>query len=976
MVNERFVQMFEQTASFRAVLHGPTHIIEIVNPAFMRLIDHRDVVGQAVGDALMDLVPHGYVQLLDEVYKSGQAHTEHGVSYRVKPVPGGVMSLRYVNLLHQPIKSNAGVVTGILIEGSDVTEAFLRDQMSRKILEQQLVDRAAALQQAEKIMRTVFDTSHQNQGLLNAEGKIVYVNPTSLASIKGRLEDVIGKAFWDTPWFAETPGVPTKIRDAVAQVAGGKAVLIFLELNMPTGHRAYNFSMRPVFDESGKVLAMIPEAVEITARVQVEEGLRRALRLQRADDRKSALLALGDRLRALKEPDAIAIAAGTVIGETLRVAQAAYAIVHDDGDNVTVLKPWLRDDAVLSLEGSQRFSDFGRYADQLNEGKVIFVTDAKIDQRTIDRVENFVACGISAFVNMPLMQNGRMVGMILAFDDRPRLWPSEDLAFMRSVADRTWSALATAAAEADLRALNLDLERKIEERTVERDRVWSNSQDLLCILDQNGIFQAANPAWFAVLGWHPSEIVGRHHLSVNHLDHRSASEAVLLKAARVNVSAYEARLLHKNGSDRWISWVATSEESLVYASGRDITDEKAAQADLKATQEALRQSQKMEAVGQLTGGIAHDFNNLLGGISGNLELLETRMAQGRFADATRYIAAAQHSARRAASLTQRLLAFSRRQTLDPKPTEIDRLIAGIADLVHQTVGPNVELELVEADEVWLTKIDPSQLENALLNLCINARDAMPHGGRIIIETANRWLDGQAGLEPGLAPGPYISLSVTDTGSGMASEVIAQAFDPFFTTKPLGQGTGLGLSMIHGFVHQSGGQIRIQSELGKGTTVCIYLPRFSDQKPKADRAYANADKPEAPDTAKPGQGETILVIDDVPVLRMLMVEVLKDAGYRTIQACDGPEGLKILNSDASIDLLLTDVGLPGGLNGRQVADIARITRPNLKVLFVTGYAEQSIVGDGHLDIGMQVMTKPFVLAVLSNKVREMIETTDY
>jgi CheY-like chemotaxis protein len=373
----------------------------------------------------------------------------------------------------------------------------------------------------------------------------------------------------------------------------------------------------------------------------------------------------------------------------------------------------------------------------------------------------------------------------------------------------------------------------------------------------------------------------------------------------------------------------------------------------------------MEAVGQLTGGIAHDFNNLLAGISGSLELMERRLVQGRFGGLERYIAAAQGASRRAATLTQRLLAFSRRQTLDPRPTDVNRLIAGMEDLVRRVVGPGIAVEVVGAAGLWPTRIDASQLENALLNLCINARDAMPDGGRITIETANKWLDERAARERELPAGQYISVCVSDTGTGMTPEVIARAFDPFFTTKPLGEGTGLGLSMIHGFVRQSGGQVRIYSELGKGTTMCLYLPRIAG-------APEEAETQAVPRAADAAHGETVLVIEDEPVVRMVMIEVLEEAGYVAIEASDGPAGLKILQSDARIDLLITDVGLPGGMNGRQVADAARVTRPDLKVLFVTGYAENAAIGNGHLEPGMHVITKPFVMTELGNKAREMIE----
>jgi PAS domain S-box-containing protein len=397
----------------------------------------------------------------------------------------------------------------------------------------------------------------------------------------------------------------------------------------------------------------------------------------------------------------------------------------------------------------------------------------------------------------------------------------------------------------------------------------------------------------------------------------------------------------------------------------DVTERLQERARLAAAEEQLRQSQKMEAVGQLTGGLAHDFNNLLVGITGSLEILEKRLRDGRYNGLERYITAAQGAARRAAGLTQRLLAFSRRQTLDPRPTDVNRLIASMEDLIRRSVGPEIELEVVGAGGLWATKVDTSQLENTLLNLCINARDAMaPQGGRLTIETANKWLDEHAAAERELPPGQYISISVTDTGTGMPPDVIARAFDPFFTTKPLGEGTGLGLSMVHGFVRQSGGQVRIYSELGKGTTMCLYLPRFMGE----------AELPSSSDVqpADLGDGETILIVDDEQMIRMLASEVLTEHGYVVLEANDGPAALRILESDVRIDLLITDVGLPGGLNGRQVADAARIGRPDLKVVFITGYAENAVVGNGHLLPGMEILTKPFVMESLAEKVRAMID----
>ncbi len=388
-------------------------------------------------------------------------------------------------------------------------------------------------------------------------------------------------------------------------------------------------------------------------------------------------------------------------------------------------------------------------------------------------------------------------------------------------------------------------------------------------------------------------------------------------------------------------------------------------AELIHAEEKLRQSQKMEAVGQLTGGLAHDFNNLLAGISGALDLMGMRIAQGRLNDIDKYMLAAQSAAKRAAALTHRLLAFSRRQTLDPRPLDVNLLVEGMTELIQRTVGPSILVETVSAPDLWSASVDASQLENAILNLCINSRDAMPDGGRIIIETANQWLDAEAALANDLPAGEYLSLTVTDIGTGMAPGVIAKAFDPFFTTKPIGEGTGLGLSMIYGFAKQSGGQVRISSELGKGTSMCIHLPRYHGE------AGASTAAPAQSAAALTGSCGTILIVDDEPTVRLLLTDVLGDLGYTLIEAADSLTGLKLLQSDVGIDLLITDVGLPGGMNGRQMADAGREVRPGLKTLFITGYAESAALGNSSLGAGMQVLTKPFSIDILATRVLELL-----
>ena len=495
------------------------------------------------------------------------------------------------------------------------------------------------------------------------------------------------------------------------------------------------------------------------------------------------------------------------------------------------------------------------------------------------------------------------------------------------------------------------------------------SEDYLFLvrLGANGIarFEDMNPACERVMGLARADVIGR--AIQDFLPPDSAGDVT--KFARLCLETrqpqtYDASRIYREGRkvviEGRVAFIERSGdgEGLVLFSGNDVTEQ-------RSVEEALRQSQKMEAVGQLTGGLAHDFNNLLAGISGSLELMQIRMRQGRFSDVERYMAAAQGASKRAAALTHRLLAFSRRQTLDPKPTNVNRLVGGMQEMIQRTVGPAITIEVVGASSLWSALVDASQLENALLNLCINARDAMPDGGRITIETANKWMDERAARQHDMPEGQYLSLCVTDTGTGMPPEVIARVFEPFFTTKPIGEGTGLGLSMIYGFTQQSGGQVRIYSEVGEGTTVCLYLPRHYGGAGDDDQREA------APTLARSEQGETVLVVDDEPTVRMLVTDILDDLGYTAIEAADSAAGLKVLQSDVRIDLLVTDVGLPGGMNGRQMADAARVARPDLKVLFITGYAENAILGNGHLAPGMAVLTKPFPVEAMAARIRSML-----
>ncbi len=496
------------------------------------------------------------------------------------------------------------------------------------------------------------------------------------------------------------------------------------------------------------------------------------------------------------------------------------------------------------------------------------------------------------------------------------------------------------------------------------------------IVDSNDVLTAVSDSWLSLLGYNRLDVIGRH---IHHF--RAETSKIFTDEDRYKLMR-EGKLLDQerdfvrhDGSvvTALVSARVDQQSDAVYVVCVliDITARRQTEKALRASEEHLRQSQKMEAVGQLTGGIAHDFNNMLQGIEGCLELIDRRIAQGRVNEVERYVGAARQSVERAAKLTHRMLAFARRQSLQPSSVEPDTLMRDMSELIRRTIGPAVRLELMLHDGIWFALCDANQLENSLLNLAINARDAMPNGGTLTITTWDRRLT-EADLSDlvGKSPGDYIEIAVTDTGTGIDSKVLPRVFEPFFTTKPIGQRTGLGLSQVYGFVQQSGGMLRIESEPGQGTTVRLYLPRDLTAAPAPSDHVSDAQvttgASETPD-CKPAHvtGKSVLLVDDEEGVRSRIAEVLLELGFQVLEAEDGPAGLEVLRSSASIDLLLTDVGLPG-LNGRQLADAARSLRPGLPILLVTGYAG-AMLEDMTMPPGMLIMHKPFQLKALCDQV---------
>jgi signal transduction histidine kinase len=765
------------------------------------------------------------------------------------------------------------------------------------------------------------------------------------------------EVWWET-WSVMGPQIERVMSGAGASWAEDHLVLIPRFGKREEIYWTYSFS--PIDDAGApnSVGGVMVLCMETTKKVRAE----RQLALQ---------LALSDKLRSLSDASEIMLTAAEMVGRQLGAGRVGYGEIEEFGRTAVVVCDWTAT-GMPSLVGRHRLGDFGEgVIQELQAGRIARLEDGLNDPLS----------GSRSAISVPLIKGGRLMGIFYVHQAEPRRWTDDEVALTRETAERTWEAVERARAENALRQLNATLEERVEYAVAQR-KLWGELLDsvtaLVAAVGTDYRYLAMNKAY-----------VDRFERRIGVRPEVGQSPLELMKAHREQLALSGSRWSRALAGEEFtlIEPTAVSEGDrmrhyeITYTSLRDrdgrvigafqyaqdVTERVRDQQRLSEAEESLRQSQKMEAVGQLTGGIAHDFNNLLTGIIGSLDMMQRKLARGQQIDVNAYVSAAMTAANRAAALTHRLLAFSRRQALDPRPVHPNRLILGMEELLRRTLGETIGLEFKEEPGLWLTRCDQNQLESALLNLTINARDAMPEGGKLIIETCNAHLeDAHEARLRDVVQGDYIAICVTDNGIGMPPEVMSRAFDPFFTTKPIGQGTGLGLSMIYGFTRQSGGYAKIQSEVGKGTTVKLYLPRYHGE-------HETSQEPDpAPMTLQPtAREEVVLVVEDEQVVRDLVVDLLNEMGYRSLQAVDGPSGLAILLSDVRIDLLISDVGLPG-FNGRQLADAACVHRPGLKVLFITGYAHNAAVSNDLLSPGMQMITKPFALETLAERIRDMID----
>ena len=844
---------------------------------------------------------------------------------------------------YTPVRDEYGAVAGFFCPCTETTDSVLSERRIIAEIERQrrLFDRApgfiTVLSGPEHVFEFVNETYARlfgNRAFLGRDVRTVF-------------PELEGQGFFELLDQVYTTGVRFVAQHVPIQLRQAD--------DPEQGKRFLDFIYEPVTDHDGRVTGIFCEGHDVTEVHLAQEALRVS------EARLSFLDQLGARTAHLAEADAILETTTRLLGMHLNLSVCAYADMDEDQDGFTIRGDWAAPGA-SSIVGHYRLGDFGKLAVKNLTGGLPLVINDNIRERPADEAAMFQSIGIAATACMPLVKEGRLIALMAIHDRRPRVWTEEELNLLREVTARSWAHVERVGAvselrtsEARLRALNVDLERQVIERTQARGRTWQISPDLMGALNAQSYFETSNPAWQTVLGWSEAEVASMSIFDMLHPDDVERTKSGFLTTQRGRPAIrFPNRYRCKDGTYRWISWTGVPEDGLVYCTGRDITEEMQKEADLAAAQEALRQSQKLEAMGQLTGGVAHDFNNLLTPIVGSLDMLQRRGVGGEREQ--RLIAGALQSADRAKVLVQRLLAFARRQPLQSTVVDVASLARGMADLVASTIGPQIKVVVDAPDDLPTARADANQLEMAILNLAVNARDAMPDGGTLRISIWPETIDGaQQGV---LGPGGYIRLSVADTGTGMDEATLARAIEPFFSTKGIGQGTGLGLSMVHGLVSQLGGALDLYSQPGIGTNVILWLPQSREP---ADMAGLQA----IPSPAPSASLGTVLLVDDEDLVRLSTADMLSELGYAVTEASSAKEALRQIEHGLRPDLLVTDHLMPG-MTGTELAHRLMNAHPKLRVLIVSGYAESDDVAPD-----LPRLRKPFRSSDLAHQLARMV-----
>jgi PAS domain S-box-containing protein len=953
---ERLRDYFQQAPGAIALLDGPEHIFSVANPAYLALVGRANLVGLKVVDALPEVAEQGYIALLDEVYRTGQAHRALGREVMLQRQSGAPPESRILDFVFQPIQDGQGTTTGIFVAVTDVSERALAELALRRSEErlQLALDATAGL--------GTWDWSAET-GRITGDGrfaKLFGIDPERV---------ITGGAFDSVLAFVHKDDRSRLIAAVRHAVVTHEPLSIEFRVVRSDGEVRWLLTQgRSIHDDDGRPIRFPGVSLDITTRKRAEESVERmASELRQATDAQSFLHDLAERQRALDTSDAIMGLAAAEIGARLRLDRAGFYRVQ--GDSIHHGPGW-NNGALPSLRGAMKIEAVEPLVEQYRQGRTVVLADsaAAFPNTPLSRVS-------PAAIGVPLLRGGQWVATFYANSAAPRAWAAEEVAFVETVVETTWDAVERADAVQALRA------------SEEKFRAIANSIDpMVWSTLPDGFHDYYNDRWYEFTGAPHGATDGAAWADMFHPEDRERSWQLWAHSLATGEPYHiEYRLRHRSGQYRWvlgraqparddagriIRWFGTCTDIQEIVDAREVLARSREEleaairqrtAQLMAAEAQLRQAQKMEAVGQLTGGIAHDFNNMLAVVIGALDLLERRLGQGRV-DVERYLVAARDGATRAAALTQRLLAFSRRQPLAPTALDVNDMLGGMIELLVRTLGEGITIETLFDDRVWAVIADRNQLENVVLNLAVNARDAMSGGGTLSIETGNLSI-GEA-QAPGyeLAAGDYVEIAIRDTGLGMPPEVATRAFDPFFTTKGVGKGTGLGLSQVFGFVRQSGGHVAIETVEGQGTTVRVWLPASPSAVPAPVMPAVECSLPRA----KPG--EIVLVVEDEDRVRGFSVEALRELGYGVSFARDGVEALRMLGRQQRVSLLFSDVVMPE-MSGRELAERARERHPGLRVLLTSGYAPD-VPNPAPED--ETILAKPFDIAGLATAVRAALD----